>query len=127
VLCLATALKQLSDSSRSFITDLNISVLPTTKLMEQLLDASPSLTSLYVEIQTVVWGSHSILHHPWTAESHTSGASNKALKSVYGISALGLYKRTSACCACFLTLGGHLRNNLSCRLLFVVLVLLLVL
>ncbi|XP_072246372.1 uncharacterized protein lrrc41 isoform X2 [Leuresthes tenuis] len=72
VLCLATALKQLSDSSRSFITDLNISVLPTTKLMEQLLDASPSLTSLYVEIQTVVWGSHSMQHHPWTSESHTS-------------------------------------------------------
>ncbi|KAM4548040.1 uncharacterized protein lrrc41 isoform 2-T2 [Odontesthes bonariensis] len=70
VLCLAAALKQLSDTSRSFITDLNISVLPTTKLMEKLLDASPSLTSLHVEIQTVVWESHNMLHHPWTAESH---------------------------------------------------------
>ncbi len=70
VLELAKALKLLSDSSRSSLTDLSISVLPYTELMEILLDSSPSLTSLHVEIQTVMWGPHFFSpHHPDTAKS----------------------------------------------------------
>ncbi|XP_070817188.1 leucine-rich repeat-containing protein 41 isoform X2 [Chaetodon trifascialis] len=72
VLGLARALKQLSDSSRSSLTDLCISILPYTGLMEILLDASPNLTSLHVEIQNVMWGPHFSPQHPRTAESDMS-------------------------------------------------------
>ncbi|XP_039984996.1 uncharacterized protein lrrc41 isoform X2 [Xiphias gladius] len=72
VLGLARALKQLSESSRSSLTDLNIGVLPYTKLSEILLDASPKVTSLHVEIQTVMWGPHFSPYHPRTAESDMS-------------------------------------------------------
>ncbi|XP_044054508.1 leucine-rich repeat-containing protein 41 isoform X2 [Siniperca chuatsi] len=72
VLGLARALKQLSESSRSSLTDLSISVLPYTKLMEVLLDACPNVTSLHVEVQTVMWGSRFSPHHPRTAASDMS-------------------------------------------------------
>ncbi len=74
VLSLAKALKQLSESSRSSLTDLSISVLPYTKLVEILLDASPNVTSLHVEIQTVMWGPRFLPHYPRTAESDMPGA-----------------------------------------------------
>lgn len=70
VLGLARALKQLSESSRSSLTDLSISVLPHTKLVEILLDASPNVKSLHVEVQTLMWGPRFILHH---AKSDMSG------------------------------------------------------
>lgn len=73
VLGLARALKQLSESSCSSLTDLNIGVLPYAKLVGVLLDASPGVTSLHVEIQTVLWGPRLLPHHPRTAESHMSG------------------------------------------------------
>ncbi|KAF3691374.1 Leucine-rich repeat-containing protein 41 [Channa argus] len=66
VLGLAKALKLLYESSHSSLSHLSISVLPYTKLMEILLDASPKVTSLYVEIQSVMWGA---AHHPTTAKS----------------------------------------------------------
>lgn len=72
VLGLARGLKQLTDSSRSSLSDLSISVLPYTKLVEILLDASPNLTSLYVEIQTVIWGPLFSSHHPRNAGSDIS-------------------------------------------------------
>lgn len=70
----AGALRQLSDSSRSSLTDLSISVLPHPELMEILLDASPNITSLHVEIQTVTYGPRLSPHHYRTAEPHMSGA-----------------------------------------------------
>ncbi|XP_056234064.1 uncharacterized protein lrrc41 isoform X1 [Seriola aureovittata] len=72
VLGLARALKQLSESCRSSLTDLNIGVLPYTKLTEILLDASPKVTSLHVEIQSVALGPHFLPHHPRIAESDMS-------------------------------------------------------
>ncbi|XP_010755155.3 uncharacterized protein lrrc41 [Larimichthys crocea] len=69
VLDLARALGKLSESSRSSLTDLSISVLPYTELLEILLDASPKVTSLHVEIQTVMWGPRFLLHHSTTNES----------------------------------------------------------
>ncbi|XP_051233768.1 uncharacterized protein lrrc41 [Dicentrarchus labrax] len=72
VLGLARTLKQLSESSHSSLTDLSISVLPYTELVEILLDASPNVTSLHVEIQTLVWGQRFTPHHPRTAESDMS-------------------------------------------------------
>ncbi|TMS20459.1 Leucine-rich repeat-containing protein 41 [Larimichthys crocea] len=60
---------KLSESSRSSLTDLSISVLPYTELLEILLDASPKVTSLHVEIQTVMWGPRFLLHHSTTDES----------------------------------------------------------
>lgn len=69
VLGLARALKQLSESSRSSLTDLSISALPYTQLMEILLDAVPHVTSLHVEIQAVMWGPRFSPHHPRTAEA----------------------------------------------------------
>uniref|UniRef100_A0A8C9X0E2 Leucine-rich repeat-containing protein 41 n=1 Tax=Sander lucioperca TaxID=283035 RepID=A0A8C9X0E2_SANLU len=74
VLGLARALKQLSESPRSSLTDLSISVLPYTRLMGILLDASPNVTSLHVEIQTVMWGPRFLPHHPRMAELDVSGA-----------------------------------------------------
>ncbi|XP_044216488.1 uncharacterized protein lrrc41 isoform X1 [Thunnus albacares] len=64
VLGLARALKQLSGSSRSSLTDLSISVLPNTELMDILLDTSRSLTSLCVEFQTSLWEPRLIPHQP---------------------------------------------------------------
>ncbi|KAM3620024.1 uncharacterized protein V6R79_017225 [Siganus canaliculatus] len=63
VLGLASALKQLSKSTQSSLTDLNISILPYTDLVEILLDASPSLTSLHVEIQTLTRAPSFVLCH----------------------------------------------------------------
>lgn len=68
VLSLAGALKQLSDSSCSSITDLSVGVLPSNKLVEVLLDANPNMTSLQVEIQTVT----SSPPRPRSAASHVS-------------------------------------------------------
>ncbi|XP_059197730.1 uncharacterized protein lrrc41 [Centropristis striata] len=72
VLALARALKQLSESSHSSLTALSISVLPHSSLVEILLDSSPNVTSLHVEIQTVMWGPRFIPHYPRTAESDMS-------------------------------------------------------
>ncbi|XP_026201412.1 leucine-rich repeat-containing protein 41 isoform X2 [Anabas testudineus] len=69
VLDLAKALKQLSESSCSSLTNLSISVLPYTSLMEILLEASPKVISLQVEIQSVMWGPPLPSHHPRTAKS----------------------------------------------------------
>ncbi|XP_037625207.1 leucine-rich repeat-containing protein 41 isoform X1 [Sebastes umbrosus] len=69
VLRLARALKQLSESSCSSLTELSISVLPYIRLMEVLLDASPNVTSLHVDIETVTWGPLFSPHHLRTAES----------------------------------------------------------
>ncbi|TNN77488.1 Leucine-rich repeat-containing protein 41 [Liparis tanakae] len=73
VLLLARALKQLSESSRSALTDLSISVLPCIRLVEVLLDASPRLTALHVEVQTLMWGPRTVPHRPRTVESNKSG------------------------------------------------------
>lgn len=75
VLGLARALKQLSESSRSSLTDLSISVLPYIKLVGTLLDASPNVTSLHVEIQALMWG-----HQSRAAESDMSGAGDASTK-----------------------------------------------
>ncbi|XP_037324807.1 leucine-rich repeat-containing protein 41 isoform X1 [Pungitius pungitius] len=72
VLSLAKALKQLSDSSHSSLADLNISVLPCTWLVEVLLDASPKLTSLTAEIQTLMWGQRLLPQRPRAAASDVS-------------------------------------------------------
>lgn len=74
VLDLAKALKQLSESSCSSLTNLSISVLPYTSLMEILLEASPKVISLQVEIQSVMWGPPLPSHHPRTAKSKLPGA-----------------------------------------------------
>lgn len=70
----AEALRQLSDSARSSLTDLSVSILPYPELMEILLDASPSITSLHVEIQTLTYGPRLSPRHYRTAEPHVSGA-----------------------------------------------------
>ncbi|XP_029356296.1 uncharacterized protein lrrc41 isoform X2 [Echeneis naucrates] len=72
VLGLARALKQLSESSHSSLRDINIGILPYTKLMETLLNASPEVMSLHVEIQTVVCRPDFPPHHPRIAESENS-------------------------------------------------------
>ncbi|XP_029286116.1 uncharacterized protein lrrc41 isoform X2 [Cottoperca gobio] len=69
VLSLAKALKQLTESSRSSLTDLSISVLPYTGLVEFLLDANPNLIFLHVEIQTVMRGSRFLLQYPRAEDS----------------------------------------------------------
>lgn len=81
MLDLARALGQLSESSRSSLTNLSISVLPYTQLMEILLNASPKVTSLHVEIQTVMWGPRFLLHHSRNDESdiQQSGAYSVSL------------------------------------------------
>lgn len=61
----AQALRQLYESSHSSLADLSISVLPCLELLEVLLAASPNLTSMHVEIQTV-WSFSP--GHDWTAE-----------------------------------------------------------
>ncbi|XP_042361167.1 uncharacterized protein LOC121956837 [Plectropomus leopardus] len=72
VLGLARALQQLTESSRSSLTDLSIGILPYNNLVEILLDSSPNLTSLYVEIETFMWGPTYFIHHPRPAESDVS-------------------------------------------------------
>lgn len=62
------ALKQLEESSHSSLTELSISTLPCLELLELLLAASPKLTSLQVEVQSV-WGSQGFSGCPdWTSE-----------------------------------------------------------
>ncbi|XP_069544617.1 leucine-rich repeat-containing protein 41 [Brachyistius frenatus] len=80
VLDLAAALKQLSDSHRSSLTDLSIGVLPNAKLMEVLLDASPNVTSLQVEVQTLIWGPGFSPHHPQSATADMSELHLEKLK-----------------------------------------------
>lgn len=64
----AQALRQLEESSHSSLRELSISTLPCLELLEVLLAASPKLTSLQVEIQSV-WGSHCFSACPgWTSE-----------------------------------------------------------
>uniref|UniRef100_H3C1R2 Leucine-rich repeat-containing protein 41 n=1 Tax=Tetraodon nigroviridis TaxID=99883 RepID=H3C1R2_TETNG len=65
VMRVARALRRLHESSRSLLAELSISVLPCLELLEVLLAASPSLTSVHVEIQSV-WG----FQGPPAAESH---------------------------------------------------------
>uniref|UniRef100_A0A3P8TWX8 Leucine-rich repeat-containing protein 41 n=1 Tax=Amphiprion percula TaxID=161767 RepID=A0A3P8TWX8_AMPPE len=81
VLGLAGALKQLSDSSCSSLTDLCVSILPNTNLLEILLDASPTVTSLHVEIHTVMFEPCFLPLHPRTAESDMP-VSNPCLKTL---------------------------------------------
>lgn len=85
MLLLATALKRLSESSRSSLTDLSISVLPCIRLVEVLLDASPRLTSLHVEVQTLMWGPRTVPHWPRTVESNKSGATSLSHFTVSGV------------------------------------------
>ncbi|XP_030290030.1 uncharacterized protein lrrc41 isoform X1 [Sparus aurata] len=66
---LAGALRQLFHSSCSSLTHLSISVLPHTDFVEILLDSIPTVTSLHVEIQSVMGFSP---RDPRTAESHMS-------------------------------------------------------
>ncbi|XP_073333252.1 uncharacterized protein lrrc41 isoform X2 [Pagrus major] len=68
---LAVALRQLFHSSCSSLTHLSVSVLPRTDFMEILLDSIPTVTSLHVEIQSVMGFSP---RDPRTAESHMSCA-----------------------------------------------------
>lgn len=55
VMCVARALRQLSQSPHSSLAALSIGVLPCPELLEVLLAASPNLASVHVEVQTV-WG-----------------------------------------------------------------------
>lgn len=71
---LARALRQLDGSSLSFLTDLTVSALPYPELMEILLDASPNITSLQVEIQTVICSPRFSPQHYWATQPDTSGA-----------------------------------------------------
>lgn len=77
VLSLTRALKRLSDSSRNRITDLSISVLPNSRFVEILLDSNPNLTSLHVEIHTVMWGPYFLLD-PRSAEPDMPKLQTKA-------------------------------------------------
>ncbi|XP_068175188.1 leucine-rich repeat-containing protein 41 [Antennarius striatus] len=72
VLDLAQALRLLSDSSLGSLANLDISVLPHIKLILILLDASPNITSLHVEIQSAIWGPTFSSYDPRTTESSTS-------------------------------------------------------
>ncbi|XP_037530633.1 leucine-rich repeat-containing protein 41 [Nematolebias whitei] len=72
VLDLAAALKKLSDSSCSSLSDLSLSILPCTRLMTTLLDAFPRLTSLYLEVQRVLWGPRFIPDRPPSVVSSSS-------------------------------------------------------
>ncbi|KAM8745100.1 uncharacterized protein lrrc41 [Acanthopagrus schlegelii] len=63
---LAVALRQLFHSSCSSLTHLTVSVLPRADFMEILLDSIPTVTSLHVEIQSVMGFSP---RDPQTAES----------------------------------------------------------
>ncbi|XP_074523755.1 leucine-rich repeat-containing protein 41 [Halichoeres trimaculatus] len=75
VFALARALKQLSESPSSSLTDLSISPLPYTKLLEVLLNANPKLKSLHVE-------SHSVV--PWrlVTEPDLSGTNDLLLEKL---------------------------------------------
>lgn len=68
VMHLAKALRQLHESNRSSLTELSISALPRLELMQHLLAASPNITSLHVEIQSV-WGLQDSSCHYCTTES----------------------------------------------------------
>ncbi|KAG7228925.1 hypothetical protein INR49_008703 [Caranx melampygus] len=59
---LARALRQLSGSCRNSLNNLTIGVLSGTKHVKILLSASPNLTSLHVDIQTV-WGPQCFPYH----------------------------------------------------------------
>ncbi|XP_013863537.1 leucine-rich repeat-containing protein 41 [Austrofundulus limnaeus] len=72
VLNLAAALKELSDSCCSSLSDLSVSVLPRTELMKTLLDAFPGLTSLYLEIQSVLPRPRFIPDHPPAAAADST-------------------------------------------------------
>nr|XP_019937023.1 PREDICTED: leucine-rich repeat-containing protein 41 [Paralichthys olivaceus] len=58
LLDLARGLKRLSESSRCSLTHLSVAFLPCTRFMEVLLDAVPEVTSLHVEILSMMWGSY---------------------------------------------------------------------
>ncbi|XP_040897197.1 uncharacterized protein lrrc41 isoform X2 [Toxotes jaculatrix] len=79
MLGLASALQQLSESSHSSLTELNIGVLPHTKFTEILLDASPAVTSLHLEVQTVMWGPCLLPNYPRTLEPDISELSLEKL------------------------------------------------
>ncbi|XP_041862545.1 uncharacterized protein lrrc41 isoform X2 [Melanotaenia boesemani] len=72
VLDLVSALKQLSDSSCGKLTDLTISFLPTTNLIEKLLDASNTVTSLHVEVRNIIEGPQILFDVLPPAESQVS-------------------------------------------------------
>lgn len=55
VMELAQKLRQLSESSYSSLTELNISILPCPELLVILMEAIPYITSMHMEVQTV-WG-----------------------------------------------------------------------
>lgn len=74
VLGLAKALKMLTESCRSSLTELSVSVLPYAGLLEFLLDANPHLTSLHVEIQTAMLGSRLLMRHPGAEDPDMPGA-----------------------------------------------------
>uniref|UniRef100_A0A1A8I0S1 Leucine-rich repeat-containing protein 41 n=1 Tax=Nothobranchius kuhntae TaxID=321403 RepID=A0A1A8I0S1_NOTKU len=69
VLDVAAALKKLSDSSCSSLTELSIGVLPSIELMINIVESFPRLTSLSVEIQKAFWLPPDIFHPPLSAES----------------------------------------------------------
>lgn len=77
---LAGALRQLFHSSCSSLTHLSISVLPHTDFVEILLDSIPTVTSLHVEIQSVMGFSP---RDPRTAESHMSRNTLKLAEFVF--------------------------------------------
>lgn len=74
MLDLARALKQLSESPRSSLTELTVSVLPHTELVDTLLEASPNLTSLCVELLTGHWTPVHMQHRRPSAASGLPGA-----------------------------------------------------
>lgn len=76
---LSVALRQLFHSSCSSLTHLTVSVLPRTDFMEILLDSIPTVTSLHVEIQSVMGFSP---RDPQTAESLMSGNTLKLAEIV---------------------------------------------
>ncbi|XP_028300460.1 uncharacterized protein lrrc41 isoform X2 [Gouania willdenowi] len=63
VLSLARALKQLSESNRCCLSELNIGTLPDQVLFERLLDSCPVLKSLHVEIQSLLAQTHFRTQH----------------------------------------------------------------
>lgn len=71
MLDLASALRQ--RSSAAPITQLNVGALPDAKLIAVLLDSSPSLRSLHVDIQAAVRGPPGSLVPPKTPEPQLPG------------------------------------------------------
>uniref|UniRef100_A0A1A7XTI1 Leucine-rich repeat-containing protein 41 n=1 Tax=Iconisemion striatum TaxID=60296 RepID=A0A1A7XTI1_9TELE len=69
VLEVAAALKKLSDSSCSSLTELSIGVLPSIEFMMTLVESFPRLTSLSVEIQKSIWLPLAIFNHSLSTES----------------------------------------------------------